>query len=81
MVVNSVSITSALIIKLPNVTINVPDGAWIGISVASSSTARSIQICDNAGVQVLGSFNANVTTAGNGKVMIVLGGGWVSGSN
>jgi hypothetical protein len=79
-VVNSGVLTTGLTVRLPSTT-NVPDGAWIGISVSSSATARQIQICDSAGNLALGAFNANVTTAGNGKVMIVLGGAWVSGSN
>lgn len=52
--------------------------AWVEISVSSTGTARTITICDSAGVQVLESSNANNTTAGNGKPLMVMGGAWVA---
>jgi hypothetical protein len=68
-------------VNLPSLT-NVPDGAWVGISCASTTTVSAISIFDSAGTsQILGSFNANLTTAGNCKWLMVLGGGWVAMAN
>ena len=68
-------------VNLPSL-LNVPDGAWVAISCASTSSVSSISIFDSNGTsQILGSFNANLTTAGNCKWLMVLNGGWVAMAN
>jgi archaellum component FlaC len=71
-------------VVLPSLT-DVPDGAWIGISCSSAGgTSYAISIQNASGSQVLANFNANNTTissGGNGKAVIVIGGAWVAMNN
>ena len=66
-----------LSVNLPSTT-GVTDGSWIAVSCNSITSARTITICDSSGNAILGGYNANVTSGGNCKQLIVLGGAWVA---
>ena len=71
-------------VVLPSLT-GLPDGAWIGISCSSAGgTSYAITIQNSLGTQILANYNANNTTissGGNGKAVIVIGGTWVAMTN